>query len=152
MPVSIKTGYGGQFLMVEALPVNPESDWLPSEAETIMRLASGFALSAEHEMARWRERFSRFSERAVVWGAGSKGITFLNALGPASSACEALVDLNPRKQGLFAPGVGVPIIAPEALVDANPNLVLISNGLYAPEIMTQVRNLHLNPKFAVIAG
>lgn len=88
----------------------------------------------------------------MIWGAGSKGITFANVLGKADAPLAALIDLNPRKHGLFVPGVALPVVAPETLSEIQPDLVLISNALYEAEISTQVCAMGLAPDFDVIAG
>ena len=86
------------------------------------------------------------SETAVVWGAGSKGVTFLNLMN-ATDVITHVVDINPRKQGMFVAGTGQPIIGPEQLTEVKPDLVLIMNPLYKDEIANQVRSLGLNPRF-----
>ena len=60
--------------------------------------------------------------------------------------------MNTRKHGLFAPGVALPVVAPEMLIEINPDLILISNALYAPEIKAQVKSMGLAPSFGIIAG
>lgn len=152
-PISVRTGYGDQFLMVEARPAAPDPDFLDPGAGTTRRSAEAFAAAANGELDRWRDRLTGMEGRAVIWGAGSKGITFANALGAeAARPLAALVDLNTRKHGLIAPGVALPVIAPEALADIRPDLILISNALYEAEITRQVRDMGLSPEFAVIAG
>ena len=74
------------------------------------------------------------------------------SLGKAGAPLAALIDLNPRKHGLFAPGVALPVAAPETLSETRPALVLISNALYEAEISTQVHAMGLAPDFDVIAG
>ncbi len=115
--------------------------------------ARAFGQAANTELETWRNRLCKLDGKAVIWGAGSKGITFANALGPKAAApLAALVDLNPRKHGLTAPGIALPVIAPETLTTLAPDLVLISNALYEAEISAQVRAMGLTPDFAVLAG
>lgn len=152
-PTKVEAGYGGQFLMLEAGPAASEADWISPDAPKVAASADAFGKSANGELDAWRARLSSLGGKAVIWGAGSKGITFANALGaPADKALAALVDLNPRKHGLFAPGVGLPVVGPADLKEIAPDLVLISNALYEAEITRDVRDLGLDPAFAVIAG
>ncbi|HEX9859069.1 MAG TPA: methyltransferase domain-containing protein [Paracoccaceae bacterium] len=151
-PISVAAGYDGQFLMVEARPSPPAPEHVAPDTGRTARAADAFAAAARAELDRWRARLSQEQGRAVIWGAGSKGITFANALGGAGAPLAALVDLNPRKHGLFAPGVALPVVAPETLAELRPGLILIANALYAAEITAQVRALGLTPEFAVIAG
>lgn len=151
-PVSVSAGYDGQFLMVEARPAAPAPGHIAPGTGAVAAAADAFAGAANAELAKWRARLGAMRGRAVIWGAGSKGITFANALGAAAAPLAALVDLNPRKHGLFAPGVALPVTAPDALPAIAPELVLISNALYEAEITEQVRAMDLTPEFAVIAG
>jgi SAM-dependent methyltransferase len=119
---------------------------------SIARAADRFSEAANGELERWRTRLAGLRGRAVIWGAGSKGITFANALGEAGVSLAALIDLNPRKHGLFAPGVALPVLAPTALSTLRPDLVLISNALYRGEITTRLNAMGLAPDIEVIAG
>jgi SAM-dependent methyltransferase len=177
-PVSVATGYDRQFLMIEARAGAPEPHFLPDTGSTqgsarsegshsaksagaigasgatggIARAADIFAEVANGELERWKTRLAGLRGRAVIWGAGSKGITFANALGEAGVSLAALIDLNPRKHGLFAPGVALPVLAPTALSTLRPDLVLISNALYRGEITTRLNAMGLAPDIEVIAG
>ncbi|MGB3245664.1 MAG: class I SAM-dependent methyltransferase [Sulfitobacter sp.] len=151
-PLSVQTGYGNQFLMVEAQPAEPEVGYVDPGTNTTLNSAVTFAAAANAELAKWRTRLSQMGGRVVIWGAGSKGITFANALGDAARPIEAFVDLNTRKHGLFAPGVALPVVPPDVLRDIRPDLVLISNVLYEAEIIEQVRGMGLSTEFSVVAG
>jgi hypothetical protein len=151
-PISVSAGYGDQFLMVEARPTAVDPAYLSPEKGAVLQSATAFAKAANAELDKWRTRLSGMDGKAVIWGAGSKGITFANALGDASRPLAAMVDLNTRKHGLIVPGIGLPVVSPAALADINPDLVLVSNALYETEITEQVRAMGLNPSIGVIAG
>ncbi len=152
-PQTVSAGYSDQFLMVEALSADPDPDAIAQGTAAVAASAEAFAAAANAELDKWRVRLSALQGRAVIWGAGSKGITFANALGARAAApLAALVDLNPRKHGLYAPGIALPVVAPEALVALAPDLVLISNAAYESEIRAAVAALGLSPEFDVIAG
>ena len=88
-------------------------------------LAASFAETARETIDQWRSRLSELTsgERQVVlWGAGSKGVTFLNVVG-RDARITAVVDINPKKIGHFAAGTGHPIVAPEALTDVDVVLI-----------------------------
>jgi SAM-dependent methyltransferase len=154
-PTAVTTGYDGQFLMIEARPTAPAPGHIEPGGKDVARDADRFAAAAQAEIGLWRDRLTGAAPRAVIWGAGSKGISFANAVGSGavgSGAVAALIDLNPRKHGLFAPGVGLPVLAPQALPGIRPDLILIANALYEPEIRAQVQSMGLAPDFDVIAG
>jgi hypothetical protein len=63
-----------------------------------------------------------------------------------------MVDVNTRKHGRFVPGVALPVISPKELATHAPDLVLISNALYAREIQRVSAEQDISPQFGVIAG
>ena len=114
--------------------------------------ARSFAAAARDELARLRDDLGGLRGTAVIWGAGSKGITCANALGEAAAPIAGLVDVNPRKHGRYIPGAALPVVGPEALRQLRPDLVLLSNAQYRDEVATDLRELDLYPELAVIAG
>jgi len=81
---------------------------------------------------------------AVVWGAGSKGVSFLNAL--KDLQIEYVVDINPRKQGMYIPGTGQQIVRPEFLRDYQPDVIVVMNPVYRREIRKLTKKLGLTAK------
>lgn len=151
-PVSITEGYDGQFLMLEARPAEPDPGFIAAGTAQVAVEVNAFAAASNAILDDWRDRLGALDGRAVIWGAGSKGITFANAMGSAAGPLAALVDLNPRKHGLMAPGIARPVVAPGALPEIAPDLVLVSNALYEAEIRKEVEAMGLTPDFAVVAG
>lgn len=146
--------YGGQFLTLHAaLDGEPGGPVAPGSApDELAELVDAFGANYGEKLAHWRAWLAGLVEsgrRAVVWGAGSKGVTFLNAL-RAADEISAVVDINPRKQGMFVAGTGQPIVPPEALRELCPDAVLIMNPLYASEIESTVRKLGLTPDVRVV--
>lgn len=93
----------------------------------------------------WRRRldhFERGARRVVVWGAGSKGVMFLNRL-KGHGRIRYAVDLNPRKQGKYVPGTGTRIMPPEWLRAYRPHVVVAMNRIYRREIADKLRSLGL---------
>lgn len=145
LPVTqLHSAFGDQYLGIEGEVGSPPGE--PSEAATAVAAYGRFSREFQREVAVWRERTSTWTvagERAVLWGAGSKGITFLNLVDP-SHAIAAAVDVNPRKQGRYLPVTGHPVVAPEDLADAPPRRVIVLNLLYAEEIGNQIESLGLD--------
>jgi FlaA1/EpsC-like NDP-sugar epimerase len=79
------------------------------------------------------DRVKARKRRAVVWGAGSKGVTFLN-LFKDCEALEYVVDINPHKQGMYVSGTGQRIVSPDFLRDYQPDAVFVMNPIYRKEI------------------
>lgn len=139
--------FAGQFLCLETgsagTPV--ESAPVPSGDE-LATLAAGLVDEVQKLLARWQAEFARLATaggRVAVWGAGSKGTTFLNLMG--SAGLDAVtVDINPAKHGLYLPGAGQRVVAPTALPDLDIACVLVMNPVYTEEITGMVRELDLS--------
>jgi hypothetical protein len=104
--------------------------------DQIRQGVSAFAEAYRRKVGTWQrdlEGMARTGQRAVVWGAGSKGVTFLNTLGPYSSI-EYVVDINPHKEGMCVAGTGQRIVSPEFLPTYRPDVVIVMNPLYTDEI------------------
>lgn len=96
------------------------------------RFADGIRLAREKWSGLLGEAHAR-GERAVIWGAGSKGVGFLSTLGLADEVTCA-VDVNPAKHDMYMPGTAHEIVAPERLSELRPGLVIVMNPAYETEI------------------
>ncbi len=99
---------------------------------------------------KWRKTFAemeRQRKKAVVWGGGSKGVTFLNVLEP--SAVKYLLDINPRKHGKHVAGTGQQIVPPSFLIEHQPDVVIIMNRVYEGEIQQTLTDLAISPQIIV---
>jgi SAM-dependent methyltransferase len=77
----------------------------------------------------------------VGYGAPGKGNTLLNYCGIGTDFLDFTVDRNPYKQGLYTPGMHIPILAPEAIDTARPDYVLILPWNLKAEIVRQMRHI-----------
>jgi hypothetical protein len=73
----------------------------------------------------------------AAYGAAAKGATLLNYFGIGSDILDFIVDRNPAKQGLYMPGVKLPIYAPSELFVREPDYVLLLTWNFADEIIEQ---------------
>ena len=134
--LAVDTDFGGQFLSADG-GTRPTDEARPRPGGDLLEDASSFAGRVDAAVSSWdtflgaaRDR----GRRVVVWGAGSKGATFLNIVPAAREAVAAIVDVNPRKHGRFVPGSGHEVAAPVAVRDLAADLVLVMNPLYADEV------------------
>ena len=148
-PISVAETFGGQYLCLEAVPDNDpdpqRSQSRPSEVEALARHAQRFSESYREIVAEWEQRLQRLcadDRVVVVWGAGSKGITFLNTI--RSSVCiDYIVDINPHKHGLYVPGTGQRVVAPNFLKTCGADVILVMNPLYSDEIRRAAAQMKL---------
>ncbi len=144
--------YSGQFLCVEASPTDCSSNLIRSnDAERDRFKADVFRFPTNYhdKISRWQERFAEMhkeGKKAVVWGAGSKGVSFLNMLS-GETGIEYLVDINPRKVGKFIPGTGQEIVPPQFLRTYQPDVVIVMNPNYRGEIADMARDQDLTVEF-----
>jgi SAM-dependent methyltransferase len=140
-------GFDGQYLLLHARAGKPSTGPDPGGVEATVEMCRAFGERAGREIQRWREIIAEHSDqdqRVVLWGAGSKSVGFLSAV-HHDEAIDAVVDVNPHKQHSFLPGSGHEIVPPEALLDLEPDLLLVMNPVYAGEIAAMVGGLGLQP-------
>jgi SAM-dependent methyltransferase len=77
--------------------------------------------------------------RVAAYGAAAKGTVLLNASGIGSDLIDFVADKSPHKQGKFMPGVGIPIVPPEWLLQESPEYVLLLVWNLKDEIVREQR-------------
>lgn len=78
----------------------------------------------------------------AAYGAPAKGNTLLNYCGIGTDLVEYTVDRNPLKVGRYTPGMHLPVLPVETLMERRPDYVLILAWNFAGEIMEQQRAYH----------
>ena len=99
----------------------------------------------------WKEDLAQrqaAGQRIALWGAGARGIMFLNIADPGNYIGK-VIDLNPRKYGFHAAGSGHKISPPSDLVDYQPEMVIVMNPVYEEEIRSDLAKLGLNPEICI---
>jgi hypothetical protein len=150
----LEEAFQGQYLQVDLELAEPDASAAAPEAErqVVAEAVNAFPDRHSKKQREWRTLFSglRTNDRkTVLWGAGSKGITILNTVPEAPKAVSHIVDINPRKQGRYVPGVGTPVIAPSDLIRVAPEVVVLMNSIYATEIRDRLKDLGLQPQIVI---
>ena len=120
--------------------------------DALQESVSQFENTVTDEITQWTNRVRGFAEagrRPVIWGAGSKCVSFLTTTG-LQEEIEFVVDVNPYKQGKFLPSTGHKVIAPEELRDYQPQAVVVMNPVYVAEIGKQLAELGVEAELAVV--
>ncbi|NET54164.1 MAG: methyltransferase domain-containing protein [Merismopedia sp. SIO2A8] len=147
--------FEGQFLCLEALPATNDftsNDERKHEVEELSKDITTFKAKFDTLVETWEQKLLQMAQagkKVVAWGAGSKGVTFLNILNNQDSI-EYIVDLNPRKQGMYVAGTGQKIVPPEFLGEYKPDVVIIMNPIYEGEIRELVKGLGLTAEFMCV--
>jgi len=138
--------FENQYLTIEARPTSggkSASRHDPAALQPILQDVDQFADKYNEKVTGWRNRLDQLRQnqhKAVIWGAGSKGITFLNTF-EARDVIEYVVDINPRKEGMYITGGGQKIVPPAFLQKYQPERVIIMNANYEEEIKGQLKAL-----------
>ncbi len=131
-----------------AQPPDGRSGRAGTPCEKVREEVQRFASSYNEYVELWRARLEELraaGRTCAVWGAGSKGITFLNAF-DVGAVVDCVVDINPKKQGRFVAGKGHAIVAPEHLKRARPDAVVVANPVYRVEVEETLRGMGLAPE------
>ena len=149
--------FDDQYLVLEARPVAvpittpPRRQWV-ADLQHLRELTRDFAAAVDRRVHTWRsdlDEARRRGERVVIWGAGSKGVSYLTAL-RLGDEIDCAVDINPHKAGKFMAGTGHEIVVPESLVGREPDVVVVMNPIYRDEIGRRLDELGLHPKLVTV--
>ena len=144
--MNLARGYDSQYLMIEARPGNGKDGALLEQEDDLEELAREVACFSENyppKLDAWRrdlQRMRQTGRRAVIWGAGSKGVAFLTTL-HIEDEIEYAVDINPYKHGTYMAGTGQEIVGPEFLKEYRPDVVIVMNPIYCQEIQRDLNRM-----------
>ena len=78
-------------------------------------------------------------KRIAAYGSSAKGNTLLNFMEIGPDLVSYLVDKNTLKQGMFSPGMRLPVFPVERLLEDRPDFTLMLAWNYSDEIVRQQR-------------
>lgn len=151
--LSVRRRFGGQFIGIEARPAGSGRGQSTMRTDTrgACQAAVAFAKRWPKRIAEWTTALDAMASSgrpAALWGAGARGVSFLNILG-AGEEVECVVDINPRKHGLFMAGTGHPIVSPDALPSRGLDTVVLTNPIYEHEIRRSLKSIGLTPELLI---
>lgn len=148
--------FGGQYIYVEAgvspSPVGQQP--LTSEIssrDALRRNVEAFGRTFESLVTDWQQRLQEAhatGSSVGLWGAGSKGATFLNVVDPGKSV-SFVVDISPRKQGKHVAGTGHRVVPPHSLLERSCDTMVVMNPLYVEEIAGMLHELGVSCRLVV---
>ncbi|MEE4382493.1 MAG: class I SAM-dependent methyltransferase [Pseudomonadales bacterium] len=143
--------YGDQYLTVEARPApagRPAAAGTVADLAALREAVDRFPETLRARLAAWSARLAawgRDGKRVMIWGSGSKGVSFLATV-PGAEVVSHAVDINPYRRGYFMAGSGQPILGPEDLETTPPDVVIVMNRVYVPEIRETLAEHGLHPE------
>ncbi len=150
--------YDDQYLMIECKPVPAGEGQRGKHFDVEDDLAQtdqwvrDFETGIQEKFTRLRADLKRWHEQGlkpVVWGSGSKGVSYLTTLG-LTDEIAAVVDINPHKHGKFLAGTGHVIVGPDDLTEIAPDVVLVMNPIYMDEIRADLAKRGLSPELVAM--
>jgi len=135
----LEPSFGDQFLCADVRLRASDTQDRPGHRADLARkqmrqAAARFTQILEH-WRRWAAALPQHEESTVLWGAGSKGVTFVNLLGlTAPVPIERMIDQNPNKHGRFVARTGQIIAPPDSLIGRPVKTVLLMNDIYRNEV------------------
>lgn len=157
----IEPAFDSQFLTIDLRSSDTRSslDKISySRADKISEIrpsAEAFGQKFREKVSYWTDRrqaLSAANKKSVIWGAGSKGVTFLNLTqsGSKDPSLNCAVDISPRKKGKFIPGTGQEIVSPAALRDLAPDVVFLMNATYRDEVERDLESLGIKAELELV--
>jgi SAM-dependent methyltransferase len=153
--IHLQKAYDDQYILLEARPAQQRRDIQPPLGEGIdalSALVSGFKIMYPAVLRFWQtqlERLRHRSKKVVIWGGGSKGCAFLNAV-KSSAVIDYVVDIHPFRQQTYIAGTGQRLVAPAFLREYRPDVVIIMNAIYRAEIQNDLNRLGLTPQVTTL--
>jgi C-methyltransferase C-terminal domain/Putative zinc binding domain/Methyltransferase domain len=89
------------------------------------------------DLRRQLDKLVKSGKKVAAYGAAAKGSTLLNYCEIGREMLQFVVDRNTHKQGLYMPGVHLPIYPPSKLLEEHPDYVLLLTWNFADEILAQ---------------
>ena len=85
------------------------------------------------------QNYQKQGKKVYGYGAAAKANTLINFLNVDKELIQAIADKSPTKQNKFLPGSHIPIISPEQLKSANPEVIIIFAWNLLDEIKKELK-------------
>ena len=139
--------YENQFVTIEATLPDSNQEIInydrSRDFNKAARLVDRFSKTSKERLESWQNKIQQYygkNQKMIVWGAGAKGVGFLNLL-KISDVIPYIVDINPNKHGKFVAGTGQKIVPPNFVKEYNPDVVIIMNPVYKDEIKQNINQM-----------
>jgi SAM-dependent methyltransferase len=143
--IELQEGFDGQFLCAFTRPrraagkASPISDATAAREAAVIDSAGAVLRQRLDKWRVWAGHLSASKTPTTVWGAGSKGVIFLNVLGISDTGpIRWVIDQSPLKDGRHVSGTGHVIALPDPAHLAGIENVVLMNSIYAPEVRARL--------------
>ena len=147
--IDLSIDFNGQYLLIESKPSSERSCKVHELEESVQETAKNvrfFSKNCSDKLCQWKNRLQQIranKKRAVIWGSGSKCVSFLTTLN-VKDEIDYVIDINPHRHGKFIPGAGKRIMPPEFLKKYNPDVTIVMNSAYYKEIQQLLNEMKVD--------
>jgi SAM-dependent methyltransferase len=140
--------FDGQYLLIESIPAEQRSYKKHKLEETVKetkRHVRYFSNNCSEKLNQWQRSLKKLhaeKKRVVIWGSGSKCVSFLTTLN-IKDEIDCVIDINPHRHGKFIPGAGKKIMPPQFLKKYNPDVTIVMNSAYCNEIQQMLNSMEV---------
>jgi len=144
-----------QYLGFEAVPHDEEIEIDSMSGNSINKIIEdleNFGEKHRRKMSFWRERLESIKKsgsKVIALGAGARAINFFNIY-EIKKEVPYVVDINPNKQGKYMPGTGQQVVAPDFIIEYQPDIVIVTNPTFEMEIKEKVKKLGFSCNFVTL--
>jgi SAM-dependent methyltransferase len=149
--IDLSKDFDDQYILIEAKPVSRKAEKVHELEESVEEMAKDvkyFATHCHEKLDQWKRHLNELYEegrRVVVWGSGSKCVSFMSTLGVRDEIAH-VVDINPFRHGKYLPGIGKKVMSPKILQKYKPDVVIVMNRIYKNEICQMLDDMDLTPE------
>jgi len=149
--IDLSKDFDDQYILIEAKPASRKAEKVHEREESVKEMAKDvkyFATHCREKLDRWKKRLNELcsdGRRIVIWGSGSKCVSFMSTLGIRDHIAY-VVDINPFRHGKYLPGIGKKVVSPEILRYYKPDVVIVMNPIYQHEICQMLDDMDLDPE------
>ena len=97
---------------------------------------------SKNDLVNLLKRCKADGNKVISYGATSKSTTVFNYCNNGTNLIDYITDTTPEKQGLYSPGMHIPIIPPEQGVDKTVDFAYLGAWNFAQEIQEKEKNFY----------
>jgi ubiquinone/menaquinone biosynthesis C-methylase UbiE len=150
---NIESVFSDQYLWLEAK--NDSSfEMKPEEPDQTQKYLSEFIRYEKQQTELWQNFLNQNfqNNKIAVWGAGAKGVTFVNLFDKDARMVECIIDVNTAKQNRYVAGTGHLVTDFSEIQNRNIQQIIVMNPNYENEIQNLLTKHNISAKLILHPG
>ncbi|MEM0986805.1 MAG: class I SAM-dependent methyltransferase [Pseudomonadota bacterium] len=155
--LDLSVEYGDQYLTIEARPRASGAETaapiaLEDDLDELRAIVDSFPHRCAATLKKWRdlvETAKAADETIVLWGSGSKAVSFLTTLN-VGDQIDYVTDINPYRHNHYMPITAQRIVPPSELSKIQPDLVIVMNRVYEQEVSADLQKLGVKARIVCL--